>query len=274
MEMRPDFSGGRIRRYVEVEYRTETKRFQGMMRSGGTFRESFKSALQPMNERQVLPEILDSLPPEDPEAIRSRRDLRLVNSFMGNYRWIARTLRRGRARDQAPREWVEIGAGDGHLAHLFKGGRKPGLTVRGVDLAPRPDTWPDDWKWSQGDLFEELIETEQDPEDLGLIANLFLHHFEAEALAKLGGIINRRCRFLVISEPARHRFFSLMGYSFHPFVNHVTRHDMQVSIGAGFRNGELPRALRLESDWIIRESTTLLGAYRLEAWRPSATSRS
>jgi hypothetical protein len=38
--------------------------------------------------RQVLPEILDHLPADDPEAIGSRRDLRRINFLMGNKRWI------------------------------------------------------------------------------------------------------------------------------------------------------------------------------------------
>ena len=34
--------------------------------------------------RQLEPEILDSLRPEDPEAHGNRRDLRIINGLMGN----------------------------------------------------------------------------------------------------------------------------------------------------------------------------------------------
>ena len=42
--------------------------------------------------RQVLPELLDHLQADDPEAIRSRRDLRVINFLMGNERWILSSL--------------------------------------------------------------------------------------------------------------------------------------------------------------------------------------
>ena len=48
---------------------------------------------KPMKHRLLVPEILDGLPPEDPEARRSRRDLRRINFLMGNERWIARQVR-------------------------------------------------------------------------------------------------------------------------------------------------------------------------------------
>ena len=45
-------------------------------------------------KREVEPEILDGLPAGHPDAIRSRRDLRLVNALMGNQRWILKQLHR------------------------------------------------------------------------------------------------------------------------------------------------------------------------------------
>src|SRR5690606_611777 len=42
--------------------------------------------------RVVLPEILDSLPPDDPRAIRSRGDLRRINRLMGSLGWLLRAL--------------------------------------------------------------------------------------------------------------------------------------------------------------------------------------
>ena len=34
--------------------------------------------------RRVIAELLDELPPDDPRALRSRRDLRLINRIMGH----------------------------------------------------------------------------------------------------------------------------------------------------------------------------------------------
>jgi hypothetical protein len=51
-------------------------------------------------------------------------------------------------------------------------------------------------------------------------------------------------------------------------ANHVSRHDANVSIAAGFRGDELPGLLGLEPErWTWRCTTTLLGAYHLIAWR-------
>src|SRR5687767_13895916 len=62
--------------------------------------------------RHIEPELLDDLPADDPRAIRSRRDLRRVNTFMGHPGLVTRALRR----PPAPlRFLVELGAGDGTL---------------------------------------------------------------------------------------------------------------------------------------------------------------
>ena len=44
----------------------------------------FSSRALPMN-RIVQPELLDELPPDDPRAMRSRRDLRRINAWMRNH---------------------------------------------------------------------------------------------------------------------------------------------------------------------------------------------
>ncbi|MDF1849801.1 MAG: class I SAM-dependent methyltransferase [Verrucomicrobiales bacterium] len=216
-----------------------------------------------MKERLVIPEILDSLPDDDPEAIRSRRDLRLVNGFMGNYRWVARQIRE--TPEDLVSEWVEVGAGDGHLVSMFSEEEVERLSVTGLDFISRPGNWPSRWGWRQSDVFDGLGENPS--RDRGIIANLFLHHFEPEDLRRLGDVIDRECSRLVFSEPARYPFFRFASCFFDPFVNRVTRYDMRVSIGAGFRKGELPTSLGLGDEWEIRDSTSILGAYRLEAWR-------
>ena len=64
-----------------------------------------------MHHRAVIPEILDSLPPDDRQAQRSRRELRFINTVMGNSRWILSGL--SEAAHGA--EVHELGAGDGCL---------------------------------------------------------------------------------------------------------------------------------------------------------------
>lgn len=213
-----------------------------------------------MSERVVIPEILDHLLADDPEALRSRRDLRRINSLMGNERWICRMVEK-HARS-TPRGIVEIGAGDGILsgkfAKLF-----PDAGVTAYDLAPRPLGLPQRVEWKQGDIFAALP-----PEASGvLVANLFLHHFERESLNLLGRWMEN-FELLVFCEPDRARLPHVLGTLIHPCINRVTRNDMHVSITAGFATGEIRQFLGLDADrWQSRESSTWRGARRVVFWR-------
>ena len=139
------------------------------------------------------------------------------------------------------------------------------LSVMGVDFAPRPGNWPEPWKWVQGDLFESLGEGTTKSE--GCAASLFVHHFETAELARLGALLRKRFVRIAFSEPARFQLFRVLAYCFLPFVNRVTWHDMQISIGAGFRKGELKSALGLGDEWTVAESVGMFGSHRFEAWR-------
>lgn len=214
----------------------------------------------PIQPRVVKPEILDHLAADDPEAVRSRRDLRRINFLMGNERWICRTVRR--FPEAASRGIVELGAGDGvlagKLAEMF-----PGAPVTACDLAPRPAALHPRVRWRQGDLLAG------GPEAGGgvLVANLFMHHFEGESLHILG----RLCagfEVLVFNEPDRALLPHALGFLLWPLVNRVTRHDMHVSIRGGFAAGEwLPLLGPEPGQWRIRETSTWRGARRVVAWR-------
>ncbi len=210
-------------------------------------------------QRLVEPEILDRLPADDPEAIRSRADLRRINGLMGNERWLVRQI----LQQLSARKGVwEIGAGEGGLLRRLAA-LDSGLPLTGCDLAPRPDDLPGRIVWRQGDVFDEL------PRQSGgvLVANLFLHHFEDPALAKLGTLLGN-FDALCINEPHRSSLALAQSSLLLPFVNRVTRHDMPVSIRAGFRRGELPERLGLMNGrWRVREETTWRGALRMLAWR-------
>ena len=53
-----------------------------------------------------------------------------------------------------------------------------------------------------------------------------------------------------------------------PFVGPATKHDMIVSIRAGFLPGELPNVLGLDAaDWRVREETNWRGGLRMLAYR-------
>src|SRR5437016_5292505 len=62
--------------------------------------------------RSVQPELLDHLPPDDPQAAHSRRDLERINWWMGNVRILAQYFR-PELPGQPLKRVIELGAGDG-----------------------------------------------------------------------------------------------------------------------------------------------------------------
>lgn len=213
-----------------------------------------------MLQRAVIPELLDHLPVDDPHAMRSRRDLRRINFLMGNERWIFRALARF---PQATRcGIVELGAGDGRLCSALAR-RFPGSSVAAYDLVPAPADLSPQVKWMRGDFFAQ-----QPPAPGGVrIANLVLHHFEGDALKSLGRWMEN-ADLLVFNEPDRSKLPHWLGRLMHPCINHVTRHDMHVSITAGFSVGEIQEYLALDpSCWQFEESSTWRGSRRLICWK-------
>ena len=204
--------------------------------------------MKSLMKRVVRPELLDSLPGDDPEALRSRRDLRVINFLMGNERWILKKVEGG--------TMIELGAGSGELTRQLAAFGK----VTGLDLQEKPEGLQCDWK--AGDLFETFSETDGEV----VVANLILHHFEDEQLEELGLLIRSRRRFVAV-EPWRSRLSLVEGAMLWPLINRVTKHDMMVSIRAGFQKGELPELLKLGRDWEWREEVSLLGGLRVLAWR-------
>jgi len=199
--------------------------------------------------RTIEPEWLDLLPPENPRARRSRGDLRRINVLMLNQRAIVRELRREFA-GAPPRRIVEIGAGDGTfmlgIARQLAA-RWPGIQVVLLDrhdlVTAETRAQIGSLGWSvtiaTTDVFAGLGDATEPPADV-IIANLFLHHFEAEPLNRLLALIARRSRTLIVCEPRRSRL-ALIGSHLLALIgcNDVTRHDARASVRAGFGAGEL-----------------------------------
>jgi hypothetical protein len=216
--------------------------------------------MDPIAHRLVLPELLDTLPHNHPDAIRSRLELELINRLMGNHRWLVRQLKsQGTSRGRV----LELGAGDGGLRKAAADAVMPDQWMA-LDRVPPPEDWPEAAPWFQTDLFQ--LQTLPDAEVV--VANLFLHHFEKEALAWIGNRIPAGCRLFLASEPARYRIHHLQGriLSWLAGLSAVTQHDMERSIQAGFRGAELSDWLGL-SGWQVQIHCTALGAYRIRAWR-------
>jgi len=211
-------------------------------------------------KRTCEPELLDGLPFDHPDAVHSRRDLRIVNRFMRSLRWFGRTLP-GLVRPGEP--VLEIGAGTGELgSHLIA--RK--VAVDGLDLCPKPPRWPAGRQWHQADIrtFGGYGEYPV------VIGNLIFHQFSDADLAALGRAIGPGTRLVVASEPLRSRLSQRMMAAVAPLLgaNHVTLHDARVSIAAGFLGLELPVALGMDPAlWEITCSSALPGIYRMVAIR-------
>lgn len=218
-----------------------------------------------LQHRVLGQELLDTLPHDHPDALASRQDIEVINRIMGNFRWFQRQIQQlapvhGRI--------VELGAGDGSLIHHIALS-SPALVAHwtGLDLAPPPADLPLGVQWVQGDFLqtEASVKALEDAEIV--VANLILHHFTEDQLRRLAPHL-RQARLILVNEPARHWRHYLEGRALNLMCefNHVTLYDMKLSIEAGFRTGELPRALMLDRDlWKVEESHTLFGACRMVA---------
>lgn len=191
-------------------------------------------------QRIVAPEILDSLPAENPEAIRSRADLRVINWFMGNERWILERL----GSQKNAKRVVELGAGEGKLTTRIKS-QFNDLDVVAVDLIDRPPKIDNAVKWLQGNVLTADLPID---EKTVVVVNLFLHHLDADVLKLLGSKLSK-AKTLIFAEPVRMRYALMLGYLIYPFVNRVTKHDMIVSIKAGFVPSELPAYFSEDFEW-------------------------
>lgn len=211
-------------------------------------------------QRSLQPELLDGLPPDHPDALHNRRDLRVINALTGNHRWLARTLPRLLRRDERT---LELGAGTGELgARLIA----TGVALDGLDLWPRPAAWPAARAWHQANL----LTFDGYGAYAAIVGNLIFHQFAEAALSELGAKLRPKARVIIACEPARVRRGQILFRLAAPLIraNYVSRHDAHVSIAAGFRGDELARALGLVSpDWDVRCTTTFLGVHRMVAVR-------
>lgn len=197
-------------------------------------------------ERVIVPEYLDGMHHDAPDARASRRDLRRINALMLHSRILAGLMKVHVP--EPPRRIVELGCGDGLTTHAVL--RRlapawPGGTLTLVDVQPVISERAIDNLAALGwtaeivtaDVFEWLPAART--HDLA-IANLFLHHFEAADLSRVLDGIASGCETFVATEPRRSRFAAMAAGSLRAIgANAVTRHDAVVSVKAGFRDGEV-----------------------------------
>jgi hypothetical protein len=215
-----------------------------------------------MRERVLTAEILDHLAPDDPRAVRSRRDLARINAVMGQGAIMARML----ADFPTPKLLADLGGGDGRFMlgvakRLAK--RWQGVTVMIADRQPivsaetRARFARLGWRCENltGDVFATLPLIKPDI----VSANLFLHHLEDGALARLLALVAERAKGFVACEPRRSGF-ALLGAKLVGLLgaNEVTRHDAVASVRAGFRGTDLSALWPRDRTrvWTLREHGT------------------
>ena len=210
-------------------------------------------------KRIVQPELLDKLPPNDPRAVRSRRDLRRINGLMGNHVIMAGALEKI-FHSHPPGQITEIGAGDGNF-----------LLCVAKNISPH---WPDvnatlidlqknisletlaafaSFGWRAEAVVADIFDWPQTDGDI-VVANLFLHHFDGTRLKELLHMISRRAKYFIAIEPRRGYwplFCSRLLWAIG--CNHVTRHDATVSVRAGFSGNELSALWPDKQNWQFTE---------------------
>ena len=221
-------------------------------------------------KRIVEPELLDTLPPADPRAMRSRRDLRRVNAWMRNHVIMARALQKD-WNGSAPKQITELGAGDGNfllrVAQNIKVGQASSLSTSAdvkVTLLDRQKNVSAETLTAFASLGWRAEAVVADVFDWAptaggsevILANLFLHHFEDARLTELLAKISRHARVFIAVEPQRFNRASLCAQLLR-FIgcNDVTLHDAAASIRAGFSGDELSALWPDKQNWQLTEQS-------------------
>jgi hypothetical protein len=235
-------------------------------------------------KRIIEPELLDELPPDDPRAAGSRRDLRRLNAWMRNHAIMANALQTA-VNGRAPGHIVELGAGDGdfllRVARRLSSFGVPSRTSRDGPNRPKPGlratgawnevnvTLLDRQKvvtpqtlaafaslgWRAEAVVADVFDWLQTPAPAEIVvANEILHHFDDARLAGLLRVIAGHTHLFIAIEPRRAPwplFCSRLLWAIN--CNSVTRHDATVSVRAGFVHEELSALWPDKRNWQLTE---------------------
>jgi hypothetical protein len=212
-------------------------------------------------KRLVEPEWLDSLPPADPRAVRSRKDLRRVNGCMRHAGIMAGVLRRTLPNGTLEKI-IELGAGDGNfllsIAQKIAIHRRPAIATlldRQNDVSAETLAAFTKLGWRTDVVITDVFDWPRTAGVGGVVtANLFLHHFEEARLAELLRLISLRTELFIALEPRRATwplFCSRLLWAIG--CNDVTRHDAVVSVRAGFAGTELSALWPDQANWRLTE---------------------
>jgi hypothetical protein len=221
-----------------------------------------------LTARQVQREWLDELPADDPRAVRSRRDLVRVNTWMMQPGIMARALLTHYGA-VPPRAILDLGSGDGVFmlrvaALLARRWHDVSVTMLDRQDIVDPSTRHgfDALGWSSstitGELFDVLREGRLPDVDT-ITANLFLHHFTDPQLAPLLARLAPLAPLFVACEPRRGALPLLGSHLLWAIgCNDVTRHDAVLSVEAGFNGRELSALWPEPGQWQLHEHAARL----------------
>jgi Methyltransferase domain len=232
--------------------------------------------------RRVEPEWLDSLPADDPRARRSRRDLERVNAWMLQAGIMARGLLKHHG-SEPPRTLVDLGGGDGTFMLSVARQLAPRWRNVAVTLLDRQDIVSDETRagfralrWPLETIAMDVFDFLERPDAASMdvvTANLFLHHFRQEQLARLLAHAARSARLFVACEPRR---ASLALFGSHLLwalgCNDVSRNDAVVSVRAGFDGRELSALWPAHGQWELHEGSAWLFTHLFAARRVGTSS--
>jgi hypothetical protein len=180
---------------------------------------------------------------------------------MANALHVSRALARLCRPEAQSARIADLGAGDGQfMLCVARRMRRPGTEVHLVDRADALDeTVVDAFAGLQCKAIPATAEAHDflarpGPPFDAIVANLFLHHFEAASLRRLLELASQRTALFVACEPRRSRLalhasrlLRLMA------CNDVTRHDAVASVRAGFRGREVSGLWPDPDHWHLEE---------------------
>lgn len=226
-----------------------------------------------MLSRRVQAELLDGLAATDPVAERSRRDLQRVHRFMRTRARLVRTLRQLQPAPVSTLRVLELGAGDGTLLLDVARELAPAWPPVELTLLDRVDLIDEStvagfgrYGWTvQSSVMDVLDWARASTESAAgapprwhvVLANLFLHHFESNELARVLEAIAATSDEFFACEPRR-GWSALVGSHLIGGLgaNAVTRTDAVLSVHAGFRERELTALWPSTAGWRLQEDAS------------------